>query len=229
MKYHRLFIPLLLLFPLFANAELLIRNTDGTFLPQQEKADVVLFLSELNDKAGISIRCDDTMNAIIELPRIELGLSQLIRVVEGQFSTIQGFDDKGQLTSIDVLPLGEYGGKRNLVPVAQLAEAKVAQNPATAAQGRSNSIPAHIDISNVTEADWKTLTKEEAQAVRREINRKRKEESRKYSQEQRLQRDREFADSIEQLKTENPDLHAIMVERYAKRLERANPTEKSDD
>ena len=229
MKYHRLFIPLLLLFPLFANAELLIRNTDGTFLPQQEKADVVLFLSELNDKAGITIRCDDTMNAIIELPRIELGLSQLIRVVEGQFSTIQGFDDKGQLTSIDVLPLGEYGGKRNLVPVAQLAEAKVAQNPATAAQSRSNSIPAHIDISNVTEAEWKTLTKEEAQAVRREINRKRKEESRKYSQEQRLQRDREFADSIEQLKTENPDLHAIMVERYAKRLERANPKEKSDD
>ena len=229
MKYLRLFIPLFLLFPLFANAELIIRNTDGTFLPQQEKADVVLFLSELNDKAGITIRCDDTMNAIIELPLIELGLSQLIRVVEGQFSTIQGFDDQGQLTSIDVLPLGQYGGKRNLVPVAQLAGAKVAQNPATAAQIRSNSIPTHIDISNVTEADWKTLTKEEAQAVRREINRKRKEESRKYSQEQRLQRDREFADSIEQLKTENPDLHAIMVERYAKRLERANPKEKSDD
>lgn len=229
MKYLRLFIPLLLLFPLFANAELLIRNTDGTFLPQQEKADVVLFLSELNDKAGISIRCDDTMNAIIELPRIELGLSQLIRVVEGQFSTIQGFDDKGQLTSIDVLPLGEYGGKRNLVPVAQLAGKKVALNPSTATQGRSNSIPTHIDISNVTEADWKTLSKEEALAVRREINKKRKEENRKYSQEQRLQRDREFADSIEQLKTENPDLHAIMVERYAKRLERANPKEKSDD
>ncbi|WP_370292708.1 hypothetical protein [Thalassolituus sp.] len=229
MKYLKLFIPLFLLFPLFANAELIIRNTDGTFLPQQEKADVVLFLSELNDKAGITIRCDDTMNAIIELPLIELGLSQLIRVVEGQFSTIQGFDDQGQLTSIDVLPLGQHGGKRNLIPVAQLAGAKVAQNPATAAQIRSNSIPTHIDISNVTEADWKTLTKEEALAVRRAINKKRQEESRKYSQEQRLQRDREFADSIEQLKTENPDLHAIMVERYAKRLERANPKEKSDD
>mgnify|MGYP006099440213 CR=1 FL=1 len=215
LRYSLIFIALISITQVRADEFFQFYSENNTLTIHTENPPLINFLAEFSRKTKIEVRYDSSISENLHLPAMSLTVNQLIRTLDSQFSTIKTFNDQGNLNSLDVLPLGDTRSGK-LISVAEMLKSN---NPK--AQNTKNSIiPSHIDINNVQDSDWGELTKEQSQALKEAIKENRRKENSSERMERKIARDTNFMNSLEELKEENPELHAIMLERYKARLER---------
>jgi hypothetical protein len=94
-------------------------SENNTLTIHTKNPSTINFFAEFSQKTNIKVRCAPSIPEQLQLPALSFTLKQLTRSLDSQFSTIKGFDDKGNLTSLDVLPLGS-DRTVELIPIAEV-------------------------------------------------------------------------------------------------------------
>ncbi len=197
-------------------------DTQGVIV-LEDSPSVLNLLTELNEGTHLTITASSDIKSSIVIDKGTYTLDSVIRVLDSQYSTIKGFDSNGMLKSIGVLPLGKPAIASTLKPVRELLETR-SQTPSVIKVPSSGigtqEIPERIDINNMTKEDWQNLSPRETANVKRELSKRRIDETRIHDKAERQKVDQDFINSLEEIRNSNPEFYEILLERHKKRIER---------
>jgi hypothetical protein len=200
-----------------------IDSKSGDIMVLKDSPAVLDLLTELNSETNLTITASSEIRSFFIIDEGTYSLDSLVRVLDSQYSTVKGFDSTGNLKSIGVLPLGKPAIASFLEPVNEIVEARshlplVPDEPTLASE--SFDAPDQIDIDNLSEADWRSLSPEEAAAVKRKLAERQKSEAEKREAEEKLKEDMEFMNSLEEVRKSNPEFYEVLSERHKTRIQR---------
>lgn len=200
-------------------------HTQNKIILLQSSPEIIPFLIELEKKTSVNINCSTDLIGNIIITEDSFSLPEVIRILENQFSTIQGFDHNGDLASISVLPIAGSKVREALVPVSDMLKTQISTNRKTISPPDETVIPNQIDIDKLSDEEWQSLSPEQIKLLIQTKEKQKKTKLHKSLSEKKYKKNQEFEKTLSIFKESNPEFYLDIKERHKSRINRTS-TEK---